>query len=247
MVITIEVVESEKQFHEWYAIFCSVFTDAEDHFSEPTILDIIAERRETSHHLLIIRFHKKPVGMIWQMINNRIRICYYYYFGVLEGYRNKGVFSFFQEHNEECLKSGGIELIIAEPKNPRCFKRDYEINEAKSRLRFYLDRLHFSIVSDLEITYLRHYPPDVLDRIQDYYLLSFKPLTESKKNQLLFNGKLTKEGLKSLYLGLMYLELGMPEEELRSQSAAANMFLRTLAIAPVEGFSLLSLKNEIFS
>lgn len=238
MKISIETVDSEQKFNVWYEIFCSLFPDKEDRFSSATILDIISRDQESQHQLLLILHDDERAGIIWQMTQVKIRTCYYYYFGVLEEFRGKGVFSSFQEINEKLLISYGVDLILAEPKNPKSFKDRILIRESKKRLKYYRDRLHFYIVSDNETKYLRHFPPDMLESIQDYYLLAFKPLSELRKKQLIVDEKLPKEIFKKLYLGLMQIELGIKDEEtLKCRSKAAEQFLNTLSIMDNMDFS----------
>lgn len=222
-------VKSEEQYTLWYKLYTEIFPKPEDQFPKDFIWKWFKDDSETQHAPLLISYNDKIVGFIWQMINRKIKTAYYYYMGILENFRSRGIFTNIQPLNEKYLIKNGIELILAEPENPRLMKSNKEVKEAIRRIKFYTNRISFLLVSDKNIRYLRVYPPDKFDKVQDYYMMSFKPLTSKVRDSLIEKNKLSKEGYKQIYLNQTQLELGIKKEKiLKSKSKAANLFLNKL-------------------
>jgi hypothetical protein len=242
--IKIKEVVASDDFDIWYDLYSEIFPKKEDRFPHDFILNWILEPSETKQNLLIIKYNDQNVGFIWQMVNKEIKTAYYYYLGIIKAYRGKGIFSKVQKKNEKYLLDNGVEIILAEQENPRLMKTKDEKAEALRRIKFYLDKIGFSVVSDNEIQYLRHYPPNLLNKVQDYYMLSFKCLTKSMNDLLVVDGKLTKEGFKKLYLNQARIELGITSEnELKQKSKAANKFLSNLDLLNTDKLSFLDNDN----
>ncbi len=241
MNLRIKQVKSESEYNVWYSLYSIIFPEPEDKFLRSFIWNWFKKEAETKQLLLIIEYDTKPVGFIWEMTNPNLSCSYYYYFGVLEKYRNLGIFSSCHELNESYLIKKGIDLLIAEPKNPRVIMVGGKKTEAIRRINFYLNKIRFHIVSDLDIPYYRHYPPDRLGTIQENYLISFKPLSKEVEKKMLLNGKLRKNELRKIYLCLSEMELSIKSESvLRSKSVAAEKFLSCLENSKKEYFALLN-------
>src|SRR5690606_30553762 len=130
--------------------------------------------------------------------------------------------------------------ILAEPENPGLMPNQIEKQEAIKRIEFYAKHLHFFIISDLEIQYLRHYPPDKLNKIQDYYIMSFRRITKNMTQELLEEGKLTVCGYRKIYLNQARIELGIRDEKkLREGSRAADKFLYQLDRLRMNGITII--------
>jgi len=233
-------VENEEQFKSWHKIYTKVFYKKEDQFSPEFIWNWMQKPSETIHKLLLIQYKDKYIGFIWQMLNKPIKTAYYYYLGLLKQYRGKGIFTEVEKLNEKFLLKEGIEVILAEPENPQYIKDSIEFADANRRIRFYKEKIGFYIITDTEITYLRHCPPNKLDTIQNSYLLAFKPLREVVRIKFITSGKLRKTAYRQMYLNQTRIELGIKsEEELVLKSKPARQFLKDLDALKIDTVALM--------
>lgn len=240
MNLAIKEVQEENEYNVWYSFYSSIFPEAEDNFAKDFIWEWRQRPSETRQVLLLIENNSEAVGFIWQMLNIRLACCYYYYFGVAQCHRNAGIFSRIAGLNEKFLIDHGYDLILAEIKNPHSYAFGQEKSRATKRLLFYREKLKFNIVSDAEIIYSRHYPPNKLDAVQLNYLLGFKPLSKEREDKMLERGKIEKHALKRIYLNIATMELDIDnEKDLRAKSIAAASFLRSLENSSLNHYSLL--------
>ena len=135
-----EVVKSE-DFDNWYSLYSEIFPRPEDHFPHEFVLNWTMKPSETKQNLLLIVLDAQNIGFIWQMVDKEIKTAYYYYMGIVGSYRSKGIFSKVQIENEKYLLNNGIEIILAEPENPRLMETKKEKAEAIRRIGFYINKI----------------------------------------------------------------------------------------------------------
>ncbi len=245
MKIKILEVNTKEVFDIWFEIYGKVFPKPEDQFPYDFIWEWKNKQAETEQNMLLINVDGQNIGFIWQMVNKKIKTAYYYYMGILEKFRSQGIFTEVQIKNEDYLSKIGVDIILAEPENPKLMEGEEKEGSVR-RIKFYVEKINFTIVSDKEIQYLRHYPPDKLDKIQDYYMMSFRILSEDLESNLIKNNCLLKEGYKTIYLNQTKIELGIDDEKkLRDKSKAACKFLTELDKLKTDRISLINKDNLV--